>query len=313
MKAKMNTPTLGHLAALITILIWGTTFISTKVLLNDFTPIEILFARFLIGFVVLLLVYPRRLVLQRRRQEWLFVAAGASGIALYYLLENVALTLTSASNVGVIITIAPFFTALLSFLFLRQEKPRWLFFAGFLAAIVGVGLISYSGSRMRLNPMGDLLALLAALAWAVYAILTRKISALGHHPVQATRRVFFYGLLFMLPLLFLLFLMDFRLGFERFANPVNTGNILFLGLGASALCFVTWNTAVGILGAVKTSVYIYLVPVVTVTASVLLLGEPLTPALVIGALLTLAGLWLSEMRRSPLLRRAQNNKKHNRC
>ncbi|MGL5436109.1 MAG: DMT family transporter [Lachnospiraceae bacterium] len=208
-----------------------------------------------------------------------------------HLLENISLTLTTESNVGVIITIAPFFTALLSALLLKSDKPKLQFYVGFLAAIAGVILISCNGSSLQINPLGDFLAVLAAVAWAVYSILTRKISELGYPVIQTTRRIFFYGLLFMLPLLFI---MDFSLQPDRFTNLINLGNILYLGLGASALCFVTWNTAVGILGAVKTGVYIYLVPVVTVATSALILNEALTPILILGAILTLAGLWLSE-------------------
>lgn len=292
MNKPQNQSSLGHLLSLFTVLVWGTTFISTKVLLRTFSPVEIMFSRFLIGFVLLLLFSPKRLRLQSKRQEWLFVGAGISGITLYCLLENIALTLTSASNVSIVVTIAPFFTGLLSGWVLKAEKPRPQFYVGFAAAIVGVVLISYDGSSaLQLNPLGDLLALLAAMTWAVYSILTRKISQLGHNTIQTTRHIFFYGLLFMLPTLFF---MDFPGMLQGFTNPVNLGNILFLGAGASALCFVTWNTAMKILGAIKTSVYIYLVPVVTVATSVLVLHEPLTPVLILGAALTLAGLWLSE-------------------
>lgn len=292
MKNKYSKAPFGHFSAIVTILIWGTTFISTKVLLRSFSPIEILFIRFLIGFAALLLIYPHRLKIKEKRQEGLFIAAGFSGIALYYLLENFALTFTTASNVGIIITIAPFFTALLSYWFMKSEKPRPQFYIGFFTAISGIALISYNGSSsVQINPVGDILAFLAAAAWAVYSIITRKISELGYPTVQTTRRVFFYGLLWMLPMLFFA---DFQPGLERFTTPENLGNILFLGLCASALCFVTWNTAVKLLGAVKTSVYIYLVPVVTVAASVIILQEPLTPSLIAGAALTLAGLWLSE-------------------
>lgn len=111
-----NKKTVGHLAALLTILIWGTTFISTKVLLTDFQPVEILFFRFVMGFLALLIVYPRRMKGTTVKQEFTFAAAGLCGICLYYLLENIALTYTLASNVGVIISVAPFFTAILSFL-----------------------------------------------------------------------------------------------------------------------------------------------------------------------------------------------------
>lgn len=109
--------TAGHLAALLTIVIWGTTFISTKILLVDFQPVEILFFRFIMGFLILFMVHPKRLKTTDYKQELIFVAAGLCGICLYYLLENIALTFTLASNVGVIISVAPFFTAILAHFF----------------------------------------------------------------------------------------------------------------------------------------------------------------------------------------------------
>ena len=282
----------GHLSALLTILIWGTTFISTKVLLVDFQPVEILFFRFVMGLLALLIVYPHRMKGTTRKQELTFVVAGLCGVCLYYLLENIALTYTMASNVGVIISVAPFFTAILSHLFLKQdEKLRANFFIGFVVAMAGIALISFNGSTLQLNPVGDLLALLAAFLWACYSILTRKISSFGYNTILTTRRVFFYGILFMIPALFLF---DFKLDLSRFANMTYLLNILFLGLGASALCFVTWNFAVKLLGAVKTSIYIYLVPVITGAASVLILHEPFTWMTGMGTVLTLAGLLLSE-------------------
>ena len=287
-----QTKASGHLSALLTIIIWGTTFISTKVLLVDFQPIEILFFRFVMGLLALMLVYPHRMKGTTRRQELTFAAAGLSGVCLYYLLENIALTYTMASNVGVIISVAPFFTAILSHIFLKQEeKFRANFFIGFLIAMIGIVLISFNGTAMELNPAGDLLALLAAFVWACYSILTRKISGYGYNTILTTRRIFFYGILFMIPALFLF---DFKLDLTRFTNPVYLLNILFLGLGASALCFVIWNFAVKLLGAVKTSVYIYLTPVITIAASVLILHEPFTVLTGAGTVLALAGLLLSE-------------------
>lgn len=282
----------GHFSALLTILIWGTTFISTKVLLVDFQPVEILFFRFVMGLLALLVVYPHRMKGTTVKQEFTFVAAGLCGVCLYYMLENIALTYTMASNVGVIISVAPFFTAILAHLFLKQEeKLRANFFIGFVVAMAGIALISFNGSTLRLNPVGDLLALLAAFLWACYSILTRKISGFGYNTILTTRRVFFYGLLFMIPALFLF---DFKLDLGRFTNMTNLLNILFLGLGASALCFVTWNFAVRLLGALQTSIYIYLVPIITVAASVLILHEPFTWMTGMGTALTLAGLLLSE-------------------
>ncbi|EOS40906.1 hypothetical protein C809_04478 [Lachnospiraceae bacterium MD335] len=244
------------------------------------------------GFAALFLVCPHRMKGVGRRRELTFVLTGLSGICLYYLLENIALTYTMASNVGVIISVAPFFTAILSRLFLKSEgKLRANFFIGFVVAMAGVALISFNGSKLELNPMGDLLAVLAAFVWACYSILTRKISSFGYPVILTTRRTFFYGILFMAPALFLF---DFEVRLERFADMTYLLNILYLGLGASALCFVTWNLAVKVLGAVRTSVYIYMVPVITVVTSVLILKEPVTWVSIMGTVLAVAGLFLSE-------------------
>ena len=289
-----NKSTAGHLSALITILIWGTTFISTKILLKDFLPIEILFFRFILGLALLIIVYPKRLKVTDKKQEITFACAGLAGVTLYYLLENIALTYSMASNVGVIISIAPFFTALLAHYLLDGEKLKANFFLGFGASMMGICLISFNGSTtFHLNPIGDLLAVLAAIVWACYSILTRKISAYGYNTIQTTRRVFTYGILFVIPTLFLF---DFSIRLERFQNPVYLFNILFLGFGASALCFVTWNLAVRLLGAVRTSIYIYLVPVITVATSITILHEEITWIAILGAALALTGLFISEIK-----------------
>lgn len=259
---------------------------------KGFSTVEILFFRFVMGLVALLILAPHRLKGTDRKQEFTFAAAGLCGICLYYLLENIALTYTLASNVGVIISVAPFFTAILSHIFLREENKLGLhFITGFVVAMTGIFLISFNGAKLQLNPTGDLLALLAAFVWACYSILTRRISSFGYPTVLTTRRVFGYGIIFMIPALFLF---DFQLDLMRFSNPVYLLNIIFLGLGASALCFVSWNFAVKVVGAVKTSLYIYLVPVITVITSVLILHEEMTALSILGTILTLAGLFLSE-------------------
>lgn len=288
----MEKKTTGHLSALLTIAIWGSTFIATKVLLTDFQPVEILFVRFVLGFLVLFIVSPRRLKTTGWKQELTFAAAGLCGIYLYYLLENIALTFTLASNVGVIVSIAPFFVALLSQLFMRSEEKLHLrFFIGFIVAMVGIMCISFNGTQMQLNPAGDILAVAAAIVWGFYSILTKKISTYGYSVILSTRRTFFYGILFMIPTLSVF---DVSMDISRFANLTYLFNFLYLGVGASAICFVTWNYAVKELGAVKTSVYIYMLPVITVITSFIILHEKLTVLSVVGTLLTLAGLFLSE-------------------
>ncbi|QHQ63751.1 EamA family transporter [Anaerocolumna sedimenticola] len=289
---KANSNLAGHITAIFTVIIWGTTFISTKVLLNTFTPVEILFIRFTIGYLVLFLLSPHRVKMKDNKHELLFIGAGLSGVTLYFLLENIALTYTFASNVGIVVSIAPIFTAVLAHMFLDGEKLKPSFFAGFLIAMAGIFLISYNGStELKLNPLGDILAILAAFVWGFYSIFSKKISSLGYPTITATRKIFFYGLLFMLPSLFYF---NVDITWNQFLKPINLLNILYLGFGASALCFVTWNLAAKLLGAVKASVYIYIVPVITVIVSFLILHEKITVVSAFGILLTLLGLIFSE-------------------
>lgn len=289
---KSKSIVAGHVTALLTIFIWGTTFISTKILLVDFSPFEILFFRFTIGYIALIALHPRLTKSKNIQEELLFAAAGFCGVTMYFLLENIALTHTLASNVGTLVSVSPFFTALMAHFFLKGEPLRPQFFAGFLVSILGIILIAFNGNYiLKLSPQGDLLAILACLFWATYSILMRKISRLGYHTVGCTRRIFFYGLVFMAPVLLL---SDFHFELSRFAKSVNLLNIIFLGLFASALCFVAWNWCVGILGAVKTSTYIYLVPVITIASSYLILKENITLTASLGTFLTIIGLFLSE-------------------
>lgn len=287
----------GHALAFFTVAVWGVTFVCTKVLLTAANPIEILFLRFALGALALCIIHHRVTPFLGWRTEALFAAAGATGIALYFLMENVALTMTSASNVGVIVAVAPLFIALIALFGTREERVSTRFFAGFALAIAGIALISHEGAGAgNAGLAGCLLAVAAALAWAIYSTIGKKLGKLGLSTIATTKRTFLWGLLFMLPLLPV---MEFGQGANGeglgwLADPVMIANLLFLGLVASATCYVTWNKAAGILGVVSTSAYIYLSPVITVACSVVVLGEPLTWQIAIGAALTIAGLLLSE-------------------
>lgn len=288
----MNERIRGHALACMTILIWGTTFISTKVLLRDITPLQILFTRFMIGYLALWAVCPRLTKIRRKKEELYFLAAGLCGVTLYFLMENIALTYTQASNVGIIVAVSPFFTMFFGIWLLKQRRPGVRFFIGFLIAMTGILCISLEGSqRLQLNPKGDLLALGAAAVWALYSTITKKISSFGYTTIPMTRRIFFYGLLCMLPVILF---SGMKLPAVEQLTMVNIANILFLGLGASALCFVSWNSAVRILGTVQTSVYIYAVPVVTTLASVWILKETVTVIGIAGIVMILSGLLMSQ-------------------
>lgn len=170
----------------------------------------------------------------------------------------------------------------------------YTYLIGCVIALIGISIISFSGTTMHLNPIGDILSVGAAMVWSFYAVLSKKMGAFGYSVIQTTRRTFFYGILFMIPALYFF---DFKWDLYRFSTPAYIFNIFYLGLGASAICFVTWNLAVRILGAIKTSVYIYLVPVVTAVASVIILHEKITFLSGLGIVLVLGGLLLSEQKK----------------
>ncbi len=292
----------GHAAAIFTIVLWGTTYISTKVLLRSFTPIEILIIRFLIGYIALSVICPKPAKIGTLKEELVLLLAGVSGISGYYLLEHFSLLYTQASNVGVIIATAPFFTAMAETIAgVREDRAGRSFFIGFAVAMTGICLLSFGGEGAGIHFMGDLLALLASLSWSVYAVCSRSISKRDLSTIQATRRIFFYGIVLFIPAMILF---DFSPALNDMLKPVNLMNLLYLGLGASAACFVTWNYAVRVIGAVRTSVYIYLTPVVTVISSVIILHERITPAAFLGIVLTLGGLLISQFggRRAAILK-----------
>ncbi|HYH02097.1 MAG TPA: DMT family transporter [Bacillota bacterium] len=287
----MVRSTRGHLVALVTVIIWGVTFISTKVLLEEFSPVEILFYRFCIGFLLLLAIQPDIVKFRDWKQERLFAELGATGIVIYFLMENVALEYTQAANVGLLVSAAPIFTALLAHWMTRDEKLSSKLWIGFIAAGAGIFLVIFNGSLvLHLNPWGDLLAVLAALAWAIYSILLKKVNPeLG--PFYVTGRSFGYGILLTLPLN-LLWKDDFLPA--RAFNGRLAGNLLFLGLIASALCYALWNHAVKLIGAVKANNYIYLIPLVAMLTSVIVLREQITGMMVLGGVLILSGVYIGE-------------------
>ncbi len=281
----------GHLAAVATVFLWGTTFISTKILLEHFSPSAILVLRFIIGYLALLVFNHEIIPFSDKGREVVFASAGLTGVCLYYLLENMALTYTQAANVSVVVSSAPLFTFILSyFLSGCRQKVSPGFVLGFLLALTGIGLISFAGTSFELDPVGDLLSVVAAIVWSIYAVLVRKIASYGFGVISTTRRIFFYGIVFMVP--FSLFL-GFDADLNAFSNPVVVFNLLYLGIGASAACFAIWNYSVSILGPVKTSIYIYAIPLVTVVFSVFLLSEKLNVLSSFGIVLTILGLFLS--------------------
>lgn len=294
------------LLAAIVVTVWGITFVSTKYLLGYFSPFEILFIRYFMAFCALWIIYPHKLVLANIKQEIYFVLAGLSGVVIYQLMENMAIGYTNASNVSIIVSICPMFTAILSTIILKEKSLTPKFLIGFLIAIAGVALVCFNGViDFHLNPLGDVLALISGISWGFYSILISKINKMGVNPIPATRRVFFWASVIMLPILISgayipgLENTNFHVNLtaiantQRFSNPLCWINLLFLGFVASSFCFIAWNKVCAELGTVKVSVGLYLIPVVTVIFAYFALHETLTLMGIIGAVCTIIGVAIS--------------------
>ena len=281
-----------HLIAILTVSIWGLTFIATKVLIGyGLTPQEIFFYRFLIAYAGIWIISPKRLFANRWKDELWLMAGGIFGGSLYFFTENTALGITQASNVSFLICTAPLLTTILSLLFYKSEKATKGLIGGSLLALAGVGLVVFNGSViLKISPVGDLLTLLAALSWAFYSLIIRKMT--GRYPtVFITRKIFFYGVLTILPA-FLLHPLQPNL--DVLLKPIVLSNLLFLAVLASLICYVLWNVVLKQLGTVRASNYIYLNPLVTMVASMMILQEQITLFALIGAGCIVCGVYLAE-------------------
>lgn len=281
-----------HLAALFTVAVWGATFVSTKVLIaHSLTPAEIFFMRFVLAYLCILPFARGRMWAQSLRDEALLLAAGICGGSIYFLTENIALEYAPASNVSLIVCTAPVWTALVLSIIDRNERMSRRQALGSALAFVGMVLVVLNGHFvLRLSPRGDLLAFCAAWLWMLYSLLIKKLG--DRYPALfITRKVFFYGLLTILPWFAF---RPFDVSWQTLAQPAVWGNLLFLGVIASMLCYLLWNAAMHRLGAVRTTNYIYINPLVTILTAAAFINERITLVALLGAALILYGMWHAE-------------------
>lgn len=279
-----------NIMALVTVIVWGVTFVSTKILIADgLSPVEIFIIRFSIAYVCAFVFSHDRLWASNPRDEGMMLAAGVTGGSLYFIAENSALGITFASNVSLIICCAPIFTIVLGKVFLRGIVKS-LVWTGSVLAFIGVAMVVLNGSKQYgINPVGDLLTALAALSWAVYCILLKKLNS-KYSNMFITRKVFAYGVITAF-VYYILFPSGNHIIYAEIKSII--WNLLFLSVGASFLCYLMWNTAVRKLGAERTSNYIYLVPLITIIASTAILDEPFTVIMAVGTALIIGGVILS--------------------
>ena len=221
--------------ALAAVVLWGTTFVSTKKLLEaGLTPADIMFYRFLLAYGVMWICSPRIRWPKNWRDELLFVGAGISGGSLYFLTENSALGLTLASNVALLVATAPILTVILTRLLLKSGRLRNSLIAGSFIALLGVACVVYNGSViLQVHPLGDLLSFTAALTWAFYNIFLKKLDG-KYNTLYITRKVFFYGVLTLLPVFLI---RPLTTDTAILLRPMVFSNLLFLAPDRIAVLF----------------------------------------------------------------------------
>lgn len=281
-----------HIGAFMAVTAWGLSFVSTKVLLDaGLSALEAYVYRFLIAYLILLAAFHKRLFCHSWHDEFMFLLCGMLSGSFYFMLENTGLEYTLVSNVSLLTSTSPLITTLLIGFIFKADKIKYGTIIGSLVALIGVGFVIFNTSfNLQVNPLGDCLALLAALCWAIYSILLKRLTS--HYDVWfITRKTFFYGIISALPFLAL---NPHFVGWSALEQPVVFGNIAFLALYPSLVAFILWAQCNKGLGAVTAGNYMYLQPVITLIASAILLHEGITIIGCTGCVLILCGLWLGD-------------------
>lgn len=271
---------------------WGASFVAIKVALRTLTPLPLVWLRFGLGTAVLWgFAALRREKDPLSAREWgLVVLLGFLGVPFHHLVQSTGLKTAQAATSAWIISSMPVFIAILGSLFLGEKMSfrRWF---GLACGACGVLLVVTRGDPGRLrfsNPgsFGDLLVLLSALNWAVFSVMSRNFLK-RHEPAPMMLKVMLAGWLMTTAL----FAVKgdpgpiLRMNFQAWVS------VLFLGIFCSGLAYVFWYDALKILPASQAGVLMYLNPVSATLLAVSGLGEPVSAAMILGAVLITAGVW----------------------
>ena len=257
--------------------------------------------------------YPRtsELFCKSWRDELLMAALGLTGGSLYFLTENSSMNYTTTTNTSLIVSLSPLVATFLISLFYQSQRLNRVQIVGTLMAALGVVIVVLNGHFvLHLSPLGDSLAFGAALCWGFYSLLMIPAGQ-RYDTAFVTRKVFFYGLLSMIPYymlrpeetwiftssVFQFFSSSDTTSIFQFFNSPILLNLLFLGCIASMGCFLAWNWVLKKLGAVVATNYVYFNPVTTIIFAWVLLSEQITLYFLLGTVLILVGMYLADRKR----------------
>lgn len=302
-----------HLLAIATVLFWGTSFVSTKVLLgHDFTAVQIFAIRFVFTYLILLAASHKKWFADQVRDELTLFICGICGCTLYFWAENTALTLSPSSNISLIVCTNPLLIMIFGGIIYKSERLGKRQILGCLVTLVGMVLVVLNGKFiLKLSPAGDFLAFGSACVWAIYSLVIKKLNG-KYSTLFITRKVFFYGVMTTLPLLVWEWLGNtapaasataknaqnfLGIPWQAFEEPVVVFNFLCLAIFSSLFGYLIWNKVLKQLGTVLASNYIYGIPLVTVITALIALNERITPMAWAGAAAIITGMVMAEWKR----------------
>lgn len=286
---------LAHIGLLLTVSAWACSFLSSKVLMEEggWTPVETYIYRFTAAYFLLLAITYRQIKSHSWKDELLLLLCGLCAGSLYFITENYALKYTSTGNVSLLASISPLFTTvLIAVIYKTRMKPGVVI--GSIVAFIGVGCVIFShGEGIVFSPVGDLLAVSAAVSWAIYSIAVKRLIPL-YSTFFITRKLFFYGVITALPLLIAQGT-PLRIGILfDLSEPKFILNFLFLVVMCSVSAYLIWNQAMKVLGPVTANNYLYLQPLITMVMAFLFFGEKIYILGYIGCALIIGGLVISD-------------------
>ncbi|MET4141952.1 DMT family transporter [Pedobacter sp. UYP1] len=276
---------------IIVVVIWGTTFASSKVLIDHgMNTTDILSLSFVIAYISALAISHKKMWSDNLKDEFIHALCGLIGGAGYYITLVEAVKYTLTTNVSIIVTAAPILTAIFAYFVFEERLSKQMIF-GSIIAFAGAIMVVFNGNfELDINPTGNLLSIGAALSWALYSILLRVLGE--KYTVTFTiRKVFFYG---MVGLLAYSLFYPLNINVKALTNLVVIGNLIYLGLISSLVCYIIWSLAVNELGPTKTANFMYIMPFATLLFGYFVLEENVTLASMMGLLLIIGGVYLTE-------------------
>lgn len=288
-----NSKLFIYIEALAAMIMWGASFVASKVALQELSPATLVWLRFLMGMVVLgTAVILRKQFTFPTKKEWAYFALlGFLGITLHQWLQSNALQTSEASTSAWIVSTSPVFMALLGWLLLKEELG-WVKTLGILLAFAGVLVVVSKGdfgsiSIGKFGAPGDKLIMISSVSWAVFSALSRR--GLKAYPASL---MMFYVMVFGWLFTSILFLRAET--FLEIGNLTFNGwkGVAFLGIFCSGLAYIAWYDALKALTTAQAGAFLYIEPPVSVVVAFFILGEAITLASLIGGAIILWGVWL---------------------